>query len=190
MSLESSKSIFVRASTIVVLFAFAPAHSSKAEQQNTGGGAGQVPRFQDYLVNEVFGGPAAPLKIPRTAGSDVRAKLPENSSRKPNFAGHYEFVTWGCGTNCTAGAVVDLKTGDVYSPPLTERTEWLPEYRGWGICAQSWDGPWEVRVDSRLMMISCGWNYDAQGKNWPDVYYLVWQENRFREVLHVRPPKK
>jgi len=152
----------------------------------------RLPRFQDYAVSEseVFRGPAAALKLPASAASDVRAKLTENATGQPNFAGHYEFVTWGCGTNCTAGAIVDFKTGIVYSPPLNERTRWLPEYRGWGICAASWDGPWEARIDSRLIVISCGWNYDAQGKNWPDVYYLVWRENQFNELLHIRPPKK
>lgn len=35
-----------------------------------------------------------------------------------NFAGHYCFVYWGCGSNCQNSAVVDLKTGTVY-PAIT-----------------------------------------------------------------------
>ena len=31
-----------------------------------------------------------------------------------NFAGHYCFVWWGCGSPCQNSAVVDLKTGIVY----------------------------------------------------------------------------
>jgi hypothetical protein len=31
-----------------------------------------------------------------------------------NFAGHYCFVYWGCGSPCQSSAVVDLKTGIVY----------------------------------------------------------------------------
>lgn len=31
-----------------------------------------------------------------------------------NFAGHYCFVYWGCGSPCKSSAVVDLKTGIVY----------------------------------------------------------------------------
>jgi hypothetical protein len=34
-----------------------------------------------------------------------------------NFAGHYSIVTWGCGTNCEYGAIVDLQTGIVYAIP-------------------------------------------------------------------------
>ena len=147
-----------------------------------------IPRFEDYLTTQRFQGPPTALKFSRFAADSIRSYL-RGMSGKPNLAGHYEFVMWGCGTNCTAGAVVDLKTGVVYSPPLTERTKWLPEYRGWGICAQSWEGPWETRVNSRLVIVSCGQNFDEQGKNWPDVYYLLWQDNRFKELLHVKPPK-
>ena len=31
-----------------------------------------------------------------------------------NFGGHYCFAYWGCGSNCQAAAVVDLKTGLIY----------------------------------------------------------------------------
>lgn len=31
-----------------------------------------------------------------------------------NFAGHYSFAFWGCGSPCKLSAVVDLKTGKVY----------------------------------------------------------------------------
>ena len=35
-----------------------------------------------------------------------------------NFAGHYCFVYWGCGSECQDAAVVDLNTGVVY-PAIT-----------------------------------------------------------------------
>jgi len=31
-----------------------------------------------------------------------------------NFAGHYCFVYWGCGSECQDAAIVDLKKGIVY----------------------------------------------------------------------------
>jgi hypothetical protein len=34
-----------------------------------------------------------------------------------NFAGHYSFVYWGCGSACKLSAVVDIKTGKVYKGP-------------------------------------------------------------------------
>ena len=32
-----------------------------------------------------------------------------------NFAGHFCFVYWGCGSPCKLSAVVDMKTGIVYN---------------------------------------------------------------------------
>lgn len=37
-----------------------------------------------------------------------------------NFAGHYCFVFWGCGSPCKLSAVVDMKTGKVYDGPTSE----------------------------------------------------------------------
>jgi len=37
--------------------------------------------------------------------------------RGVNFAGHYVFVEWSCGTNCQQSAVVDAITGRVYPGP-------------------------------------------------------------------------
>jgi hypothetical protein len=58
-----------------------------------------------------------------------------------NFAGHYYFLWWGCGSNCQHAAVVDLKTGRVYDGPtaanLFKFKRWSklvmvnrPEYNG------------------------------------------------------------
>ena len=149
--IESITAAIVRVAVVVVLFA--PKIPARAEVQNKGRAEQPIPRFEEYAVNDAFRGSPAALRFSRFAADNIRSKLRDHMSGQPNLAGHYEFVTWGCGTNCTAGAIVDLKTGIVYSPPLTERTEWLPEWRGWGICAQSWEGPWEVRIESRLIII-------------------------------------
>lgn len=34
-----------------------------------------------------------------------------------NFGGHYTIATWGCGTSCQYGAIIDFKTGNVYPIP-------------------------------------------------------------------------
>jgi hypothetical protein len=81
-------------------------------------------------------------------------------------------------------------TGIVYPPPLGEQTGWNPGWGRWAICSALFDdNPIEYRVNSRLMIIRCGWNYDAAGVNHPDVYYLLWEGNRFRELLHIKPPR-
>ena len=39
-----------------------------------------------------------------------------------NFASHYIIVTWGCGSGCVTGAMVDTRDGFVYSMP--DDNEW------------------------------------------------------------------
>jgi hypothetical protein len=59
-----------------------------------------------------------------------------------NFAGHYCFVYWGCGSNCQDGAVVDLKTGIVY-PAITASMGF------------------EFRNNSRLVIVNPGQTADS-----------------------------
>jgi hypothetical protein len=39
---------------------------------------------------------------------------------KPDFAGYYIVITWGCGTGCILGAMVDVRDGRIYTLPLDE----------------------------------------------------------------------
>src|SRR5919109_5383372 len=121
----------------------------------------RAPRLEDYPVSDGYNGSPAPLKLTKLDEMQIRERLTDYSKRVANFAGHYEFVMWGCGTNCTAGAIVDLKTGAVHSAPLSEKTKWLPGWERWGICARSWPEsidhpdmppaiPWQFRAESRL----------------------------------------
>jgi hypothetical protein len=147
----------------------------------------RAPRFKDYPVREIWRGPAARLKLITKSERMFRTRLTEAAKEPPDFAGHYRFAGWGCGSVCGAGAIINLKTGAVYPPPLGGKGE---GWERWINCTASFDGTGlEYRPDSRLMIVRCGWNYDEQGKNHPDVYYLLWEGDRFRELLHIQPPK-
>jgi len=37
-----------------------------------------------------------------------------------NFAGYYIIATWGCGTSCISGAMIDVRDGKVYDLPSGE----------------------------------------------------------------------
>ena len=39
-----------------------------------------------------------------------------------NFAGHYITISWGCGTGCMSGVMVDIQDGKVYDLPMGETT--------------------------------------------------------------------
>ena len=77
-----------------------------------------VPRFSDYPVRERFQGETAPLVLTRAARI-YRTRLKEAAREKPNFAGHFIVTTWGCGTECIEGAIIDARTGRVFMLPFT-----------------------------------------------------------------------
>ncbi|MGN6639695.1 MAG: hypothetical protein ACTHJ8_12350 [Mucilaginibacter sp.] len=70
-----------------------------------------------------------------------------------NFAGHYCFVYWGCGSNCQDSAVVDLETGIVYP----------------GITAEM---GYEFKRNSRLVIVNPGQTKDSCA--FCASRYLVW----------------
>lgn len=84
--------------------------------------------FTKYKV-PLFKGQPAPLKLKsnptaqqfRTAISNIYYSKKNTpvfyEQTGQNFAGHYCFVYWGCGSPCQSSAVVDLKTGIVYDGP-------------------------------------------------------------------------
>lgn len=41
-------------------------------------------------------------------------------NEKVDFAGNYIIATWGCGTSCIEGAMVDIRDGKVYDMPRVE----------------------------------------------------------------------
>lgn len=68
------------------------------------------PTFDHYTTTDTLTGPAAALDL---AGDPDAARFRSQlgSAKIANFAGHYAFVTWGCGTMCQSGALLDLRTG-------------------------------------------------------------------------------
>ena len=173
------KTIFI---LILLLALPVPAQTGKGRKS-----AGRLPQFTDYPVREKWRGPAAKVRLTTKSEHMFRTRLTDAAKEPPDFAGHYRIAGWGCGSACVATAIVNLKTGLVYPPPLAGKGE---GWQRWMNCA-AWldDKPLEYRRDSRLMIVRCGWDVDENGRNWPDVYYLLWQGTRFEQLLHVKSPK-
>jgi hypothetical protein len=146
--------------------------------------ATRPPRFEDYPVKELWQGQPPRLKLPTRSERMFRTNLTNAAKGQPNFAGYYRVTYWGCGSNCSASAVVDLQTGTVFPPPLAK-----PDGRGWERwieCTACFDGADdEFHSDSRLMIVRCGLNYSRLQKNIPDTYYFLWEGEQFRRVLYV-----
>jgi hypothetical protein len=138
-----------------------------------------VPRFEDFPVTEHWNGNPAQVKLTTSSERMFRTRLIDAGKEQPNFAGHYRIVMWGCGSNCRAAAVVDLTTGVVFPPPLAARGE---GWAHWVMGSEETRRSIDSRADSRLAVVK---SIDV-----PDVYYFVWQDNHFREILHTSEGNK
>jgi hypothetical protein len=143
----------------------------------------ELPRFTDYPVKEAWQGSSAPIKLLTRSERMFKTVLTQASKEPPDFAGHYRFAGWGCGSLCGAGAIIDLQSGKVYQPPLGGKGG---GWSRWISCSALFEGTgYEYHVDSRMMIVRCGRNFDEHGKNWPEIDYLLWQGNGFKNLLRI-----
>jgi len=149
-------------------------------------GPGNFPRFEDFPVTGSWGHARAILKLTTPSERMFRTNLENAAKEPPNFAGHYRIAYWGCGSNCSAGAMIDLQTGYVFPLPLAKAggTGW----ERWIMCTAAFEGATdEFHPDSRLMIVRCGLNYsERMRKNVPDTYYFLLDGDRFRQLLRIQ----
>ncbi|WP_156503581.1 MULTISPECIES: hypothetical protein [Eikenella] len=70
-------------------------------------------RFADY-PSPIYQGARHPVQLTQQ-WRDMRTRIREGyQSGKIGFAGSYVAVTWGCGTQCLNGALVDARSGKIY----------------------------------------------------------------------------
>jgi len=71
--------------------------------------------FEDYPADSYSGELADPDFSTNPEAKRFITRIKEECANGINFAGHYTLVTWGCGSPCQTGVVVDRKTGKIYS---------------------------------------------------------------------------
>jgi hypothetical protein len=178
--------VSVRAILTLPFFAFLSSLSAFAQQGvgPTPPQLGNPPRFEDYPTSETWNGMPAPVKLTTASERLFRTRLTEASRKSPNFADHYRFTFWGCGSNCDAGAVVDLQTGIVHPPPLGAHGS---GWERWIISPAFFEGSGvDFRPNSRLVIVRCGIkNSERPEANVPYVYYFVWEGDRFHQLLFI-----
>jgi hypothetical protein len=104
-----------------------------------------VPNFADYPGAASFSGRnAAPVLVTREARR-FRTMIRQGAREKPNFDGHYIVTSWGCGTDCEMGAIIDAISGRVVSLPVVAGS---PEDANWDATH------FDYRLDSRLLVMS------------------------------------
>lgn len=159
MKLSILSKIFSRACFVLFILAVSLTSTSLAQQS--------VPQFKDFQVKEQYRGTTHALLLTREARM-FRTRLREAAKGKPNFAGRYIVATWGCGSACVEGAVIDAKTGRVYMLPATLCC--------WTAMVDDNFNPVEFRLNSRLIIFS-----GARNEREGDVaaHYYKFENNRF-----------
>ena len=142
-----------------------------------------LPMFDDY-PSELWTGHAAPVSLHSRLEHAFQTRLRDAAKQPPNFAGHYRFVLWGCGSNCVSGAIVDLKTGEVLQSPMASSAT-----GHWNVCQSAFsDVVADFRKDSRLLVIQCGKTWiDRIQENVPDLYYFDFKDRLFNLIFHSVP---
>jgi len=74
--------------------------------------------FEQYPVPIYEGSPAKPNFQSKPGSLRFRTQIRDGIRQGVNFAGHYAIVTFGCGTGCSFGFLVDVKSGRIFGFPL------------------------------------------------------------------------
>lgn len=130
------------------------------------------PRFDDFkvAVEKISRRPA--LKFNNDFSRRYRTLLREGLSGEPvDFAGHYVMVTFGCGTTCLYGGMVDAKSGQATGLPFM-----LDSFGPFDI-----DTPLIYRADSRLIIMLGMVRKETEP---PAKFYYEWTGRRLKPLCY------
>ena len=131
------------------------------------------PSFSDYPIKQIYNGRGAMPILSTKEARAYRTALREGSRQTTNFAGHYRFVTGGCGTSCQEGAVVDRISGHVTFVPFSVCCTEKPYTKGFEEI--------KFRSDSQLVVFTGLINQKK-----PDAeHYYMFDGNTFNFVSSV-----
>lgn len=76
--------------------------------------------FSRFPARDVFAGPSVKPNIGSSPDARrFRTTIRASYTGKPDFAGHFQVVSWGCGSNCHIFALVDTKSGKITFAPTS-----------------------------------------------------------------------
>lgn len=133
------------------------------------------PRYEDFAAapETIVERPA--LKRDTAFAREYRTRLSEGLRELPiNFAGHYVMVTFGCGSTCLYGGMVDARTGEATALPFLVDS--------FGSDKVDIDDPLLYRADSRLVII-LGMLRDED--EIPRQYFFEWTNETLTPLCHA-----
>lgn len=147
------------------------------------------PKFEQFPASQTLDGkPTVPDTDSHPRSRLFRTRIRYGAEEGPNFAGHYTIVGWGCGSGCTALAIVDAKTGKVFHPQnLRQVTGDNVEVgkRDVDERATSDLGRMIFDINSKLIVVAGEINTDPKLRG---ISYFVWDRETLRRVRFVPRP--
>ena len=122
--------------------------------------ADAVPQFNSYPATQSEK-PSRHRLVATPLTKNFKTAFAEAIRSPVDFAGHYVTTSWGCGTGCAAGAMVDVNTGKSYPLPSADII---------------------TRPDSRLLVAK---QYSSDGVE-ETVEFYVWTGKQFKLIQTSR----
>lgn len=123
--------------------------------------------FKDYQVDVYQGKLVNPDFSTNPNSKKFITRIKNECLNGINFAGHYTLVTWGCGSPCQSGVVVNRKTGKIYD--------------GYGTSLGS-----EFKKDSKMIIMNVGSIDTATNLieicGYCEVSHEIWTGVKFKEI--------
>ena len=132
-----------------------------------------VPQFAQF-PSPAYRGPIGRVDLSSPNVYQYRTRLQNGARQPPNFAGHYQLVQWGCGTECNTGAVIDALNGQVTFLPTVAM-------QGMEAAMDAKFKAVEFRADSRLIVFSGRINETGV----LGTHFDLWNGSGFQELLTV-----
>ena len=142
----------------------------------------QLPSFARYPAR-VNGDKSKPPNLRTNKEARMFRTALRNAAKEGiNFAGQFVITSWGCGSSCTVGAVIDGKTGEVFFPKQLDGFWW-----------QFWNGdsskPFGFQKNSRLLMFLGFEPGDYNGDRRRYGYHVyLWTGRSLKKIQYIRQP--
>jgi hypothetical protein len=148
--------------------------------------SGELPKFEDFPVKEIFTGKPAAVDFSKDAeakkfnesggaNGDYKGLIAAESAKGPNFNGHYRIIDWNCGADCRSALIVDVATGVIAYSPFIKQPN--------GIYDPLDLSPWkdlDCRINSSLMAVN-GKYYDIEFADGLSLPFLVDVKDRMKK---------
>jgi len=151
----------------------------------------KLPRFEEYPVHESWTGAPPAIRFRSRPERMFRTQFRNAALMPPNFAGHFRVATWGCGTACLSGGIVDLSSGRILALPYPVwRVGATGAQKVWALCGfvsgGEYDEVAQTRPDSNLLILNCADSYGKDEGTYLHTSYYLFQNGRFRKIAdHV-----